>query len=564
MTRTRLEELSIRSLGVIEDAVLELAPGFTAITGETGAGKTMVVQALALLRGQRADAGLIRAGDDRAAVQGVWMLDDATDRELVDDAGGVVEEGELLVARSVSREGRSRAQIGGANVPAASLQALSDALVAVHGQSDQQRLRGMHAQLTALDRAAGDELVALLAQYRAQLRTWREAERELDEIVTERDARRREAEELRADLEALEAIDPQPGEDAELDALAHRLEHVESLRALVAEAHTALTGDDGVDASTLVGAARRLVERGERDDAALAPTLALLADAEAAVQEAATELSRYADTLEAPERPIDEIQERRAALAPIVRRFGGIEAALEHGRLGALRLVELDADDERTVELEARIAEGRAGADALAERLTTLRTAAAADLELRVQAELRALAMPDARLRIAVTPGDEHHDHGRDDVAILLAPHPGAEPRPVAKAASGGELSRVMLALEVALAADDVPTFVFDEVDAGVGGASAIEIGRRLAALAQHAQVIVVTHLAQVAAFADRHITVVKATDGSVTASSVHTVRDDARVEELARMLAGTASETALAHAAELLADAHATPQRGR
>ncbi|WP_313959356.1 DNA repair protein RecN [Agrococcus jejuensis] len=560
MTRTRLEELAIRSLGVIDDAVLELAPGFTAITGETGAGKTMVVQALSLLRGARADAGLIRAGDDRAAVQGVWMLDDATDRELVDDAGGVVEDGELLVARSVSREGRSRAQIGGANVPAASLQSLADSLVAVHGQSDQQRLRGAQAQLAALDRAAGEALAALLVDYRAHLHAWRDAERELTTITTERDARRREADDLRTELEALEAIDPQPGEDAELDALAHRLEHVESLRAIVAEAHTAITGEDGLDATTLVGTARRLVERGERDDAALATALSLLADAEAAVQEAAAELTRYADTLEAPERPIDEIQERRAALAPVVRRYDSIEAALEHGRLGALRLVELDADDERTVELEQRIAAERDAADALAARITEVRTASAAELEERVQHELRALAMPDARLRIAVTPGDEHHEHGRDDVAILLAPHPGAEPRPVAKAASGGELSRVMLALEVALAADDVPTFVFDEVDAGVGGASAIEIGRRLAALAQHAQVIVVTHLAQVAAFADRHITVVKATDGSVTASSVHTVRDDARVEELARMLAGTASDTALAHAAELLADAHAAP----
>lgn len=555
MTRTRLDELTIHGLGVIDDATLELGAGFTAITGETGAGKTMVVQALALLRGQRADAGYVRAGQQRAAVQGVWMLESAADLEtVVTDAGGLIEDGELLVARSVSAEGRSRAQLGGANVPAGVLQQLTDRLVAVHGQSDQQRLRSSVAQRAALDRAAGEELAAVLAQYRSHRAAWLAATAERERIVGEREARAREADVLRLELEELEAIDPQPGEDDELAALSRRLEHVEALRQLTGEAHASLSSDDGPDAVSLVGQARRLVERAHGDDESLTEPLALLADAEAVVGEASAALARYLDALEAPGRSLDDVHERRAQLSPIVRRYGSIAAALEHGRAGALRIAELDDDDARTSELDATIEREIGETTRLADQATALRVLAAEQLERAVETELRALAMPDARLRIQVTTGDDCLEHGRDEVEVLLAPHPGADPRPVAKAASGGELSRVMLAIEVALAADDVPTFVFDEVDAGVGGAAAIEIGRRLAALAEHAQVIVVTHLAQVAAFATRHIRVEKQTDGSVTASSVRVVDGDDRLEELARMLAGSATPTALAHAAELLA----------
>ncbi|SDS49608.1 DNA repair protein RecN [Agrococcus carbonis] len=563
---TRLDELTIRSLGVIDDARVPVGAGFTAITGETGAGKTMVVQALALLRGERADAGVIRAGSDRAAVQGVWLVDDAEATALVEDAGGTVDDGELILGRGISRgpEGsvRSRAQAGGAAVPAGLLRDLADRLVAVHGQSDQQRLRSAEAQAAALDRAAGEPLERLLAEYRMEHTAWTDARDAAERIRTQHDARAAEAASIRAELEELEAFDPQPGEQDELAAIAGRLEHSESLRAELAEAHAALSGDDAADAVTRsaivqAGTARRLVERASTDDAALTEALDLLVQADALLQEASASIVKALEDLERPERSLDEVQQRRADLSGLERRLGRpLEVALEEAPANALRLAELDGDDEQLALLAAEEQRRLEAATALADRLSALRQDAARRLEAAVGDELAALAMPNARLVVEVAQVEALGPLGRDRVTMLLAPHPGAEPRPIQKGASGGELSRIMLALEVALADESVPTMVFDEVDAGVGGAAAIEIGRRLARLAEHCQVIVVTHLAQVAAFAEHHVRVEKGTDGRITASQVTRVDGEERLAELARMLSGTASETALAHARELLEDA--------
>lgn len=566
---TRLDELTIRSLGVIDDARVPIGAGFTAITGETGAGKTMLVQALALLRGERADAGVIRSGADRAAVQGVWLVDDTDAVALVEDAGGSLDDGELILGRALSRgadgAARSRAQAGGAAVPAGLLRELADRLVAVHGQADQQRLRSADAQAAALDRAAGDALAAVLDQYRREHAAWTDARDAAQRIRTQHDARAAEAASLRAELEDLEAIDPQPGEQDELAAIANRLEHAESLRMDLAEAHAALSSDeDAPDAVTLAGTARRLVERASADDAALAEALELLVQADALLQEAAGSIVKALEDLERPERSLDEVQQRRADLTALERRLGRpLDEALDAAPQAALRLAELDGDDEQLQVLAEQEQQRLQAATALADRLSALRQEAALRLEEAVGEELRALAMPNARLIVEVAQGQELGLSGRDRVTMLLAPHPGAEPRPVQKGASGGELSRVMLAIEVALAAgplaeSSVPTMVFDEVDAGVGGAAAIEIGRRLARLAQHCQVIVVTHLAQVAAFAEHHVRVEKGTDGRITASQVGEVTGDDRLAELARMLSGTASETALAHARELLEDSRA------
>ena len=556
---TRLDDLTIRSLGVIDEARVPFGPGFTAITGETGAGKTMVVQALSLLRGERADAGVIRSGEERAAVQGVWLLDDPDAVGLVEDAGGTVETGELILGRALTREGRSRAQAGGAAVPAGLLRELADRLVAVHGQADQQRLRSAEAQAEALDRAAGAPLGAVLTQYRAAHAAWTGAREEAQRIRTEHDTRAAEAAAVREELEELEAFDPQPGEQEELAALAHRLEHAESLRSDLAEAHGALMNDDALDAVTLAGQARRLVERAAGDDPSLEEALELLVQADALLQDASATIVNALDDLERPERSVDEVQQRRADLSGLERRLGRpIEAALEAAPRAALRLAELEGDEAELERLEAEEARHLAAATALADRLSAMRHDAARQLEQAVGEELAALAMPNARLVVEVTQTGAMTLTGRDRVTMLLAPHPGAEPRPVHKGASGGELSRIMLALEVALSAGSlaegsVPTMVFDEVDAGVGGAAATEIGRRLARLAEHCQVIVVTHLAQVAAFAEHHVRVEKGTDGRVTASQVSRVEGEERLAELARMLSGTASETALAHARELL-----------
>ncbi|WP_395243396.1 DNA repair protein RecN [Agromyces sp. MMS24-K17] len=558
-----IEELGIRDLGVIAEASLPLGPGFTAVTGETGAGKTMVVTALGLLLGARGDAGTIRSGAKQAWVEGRWLLPDVPEavRDRVEEAGGEIEAGELLLGRSVSAEGRSRAVVGGRSAPVGVLADLGDELVVVHGQADQQRLRSTVAQRDALDRFGGGPLQAALAEYRVAFEAWRADAAELEALREAHDARLREADELRAALEEIEAADPQPGEDVELQERADRLTNLEDLRLAAAQAHELVSSeaalDDAPDAITLVESARRHVERMAPHDAALEPIAEALQNAGFLLADAAADLSGYLVGLDADgARELEVVQERRALLTGLARRIGGtLDDVLEFRRSGGLRLVELDGDDDRIAELEASVASGRAAVDELADRVTALRTDAAARLATAVTAELAALAMPDAELHVGVEPAPEPTVHGRDHVAILLRPHPGAEPRSVSKGASGGELSRVMLAIEVVIAgADPVPTFVFDEVDAGVGGAAAIEIGRRLARLAERSQVIVVTHLAQVAAFATNHLSVVKGTDGRVTASSVRQLAGTEREAEMARLLSGLAdSESGLAHARELL-----------
>ncbi len=561
-----IEELSIRDLGVIGEARLPLGPGFTAVTGETGAGKTMVVTALALLLGERADAGAIRAGSAQAGVEGRWLVPaDGAVAERVREAGGELDpagpqgDAELILARTVSAEGRSRGIVGGRSTPVGVLAELGERLVVVHGQSEQLRLRSAAAQREALDRSAGSGHAEALDAYAEAYQAWRTLAGELEVLTIDRDARAREAEQLRLDLAEFEQLAPQPGEEDELAGRAERLGNLEDLRTaavLAQEAISAQSGEEHPDAVGLVEEARRALARVAEHDAALAPVREALDTISFQLAEASTELSHYLGGLDVDgARELEAVQERRAALAAFARKHGApLDEVIESlGRAG-LRLVELDGDDDRIVRLEAEVADAASRRDALADRLTAGRRAAAEELETRVSAELAALAMPDARLVVNVEEG-ELGPHGRDRIAFLLRPHAGAEPRPLAKGASGGELSRVMLALEVVLAAGgEVPTFVFDEVDAGVGGASAIEIGRRLARLAESAQVIVVTHLAQVAAFASNHLVVVKDRDGQVTASSVRRVDDEERVAEMARLLSGLPdSSTGLEHARELL-----------
>jgi DNA repair protein RecN (Recombination protein N) len=557
-----IEELGIRDLGVIGEATLPLGPGFTAVTGETGAGKTMVVTALGLLLGARGDAGAVRAGAKQAWVEGRWIVpEEGAIAERVAETGGEVEAGELLLGRSVTSEGRSRAVVGGRSTPVGVLGELGDDLVVVHGQADQQRLRSAVAQREALDRFAGAPLQDVLLAYRQAFQAWRADATELDRLRDAHDARAREAEELRAALEEIEVADPQPGEDADLTERADRLSNLEGLRMAAAQARALISAEDPVDgapdAVELVDSARRHLDRVVEHDGALAPIVEALQNAGFLLSDAATELAGYLAGLDADgARELELVQGRRAQLAALTRRHGGsLDEVLEFRRTGGLRLVELDGDDERIEVLEASVERSAAEVDRLASELSGLRAEAAARLAGRVTAELGALAMPDARLTVSVDSGHEPAAHGRDQVAILLRPHPGAEPRPVSRGASGGELSRVMLAIEVVIAGTDpVPTFVFDEVDAGVGGAAAIEVGRRLSRLAEQSQVIVVTHLAQVAAFATNHLSVVKGTDGQVTASSVRQLTGAEREAEMARLLSGLSdSESGLAHARELL-----------
>lgn len=556
-----IEQIRIRDLGVIADTTLTLGPGFTAITGETGAGKTMVVTALGLLMGERSDAGAVRSGADAARVGGLVRTEDPQVAELVEDAGGEIEDGDLTLTRTVSSEGRSRASVGGSAAPVGSLAKLADRLFAVHGQSEQLRLRSAAAQREMLDRFGGGELLGLLADYQRAHTRRREVEAELTRLSEARDERVREAARLREELEQIEAVDPQAGEETELKQRIERLSNLEELRGATSAALRAIAsdGDDpfASDASGLVDGALRDIERVVAADAQLESLAESLRSLSFQLSDVGRELAGYASNLD-QDGPgeLAAANERLAALNGLLRLYGEDTAAvIAHGAASAARLSELEGDDDRIAQLGQRLNNARDEEHELAARLTEMRTEAAARLGSLVTSELHELALPDAVFVVEIGPA-ELGKYGADEVKLLLQPHPGASPRPLAKGASGGELSRVMLALEVVVAASDpVPTFVFDEVDAGVGGAAAIEIGRRLARLAQSSQVIVVTHLAQVAAFANNHLQVVKDSAGGFTQSSCRLLEGEDRLAEMARLLSGLSdSESALAHASELLA----------
>lgn len=573
-----LEEMRIRSLGVIDDAVVELSPGFTAVTGETGAGKTMVVTSLGLLLGGRADPALVRIGAGSAVVEGrIALPPGAPVAARAAEAGAELDEGALLVSRTVSAEGRSRAHLGGRSVPVGLLAELADELVAVHGQTDQQGLLKPARQRGALDRYAGDGVAVPLAAYGEAYKRLRAVTTELEEITTRARERAQEADLLRFGLGEIEAVEPRPGEDVELAAEAERLGHAESLASAAALAHAALAGQpedpEVVDATTLVAGAGRALEAVRAHDPALAALADRMGEISILLSDVAGELAGYADDLDADPLRLAAVEERRAALTQLTRKYGtDIAAVLAWAEQSTARLTELDGDDDRIGELTEERDRLRDELSVLAQRLTDARTEAADRFADAVTAELASLAMPHARVSFAIRQTEDpdgvevdgrrvaYGPAGADEVELLLAPHPGAPPRPIAKGASGGELSRVMLAVEVVFAGTDpVPTYLFDEVDAGVGGKAAVEIGRRLAKLAKTAQVVVVTHLPQVAAFADRQLLVEKTNDGSVTRSGVTVLEGEDRVRELSRMLAGQEdSETARAHAEELLATARA------
>ncbi len=552
-----IEEIRISSLGVIDASVLELGAGLTVITGETGAGKTMVVTALGLLLGGRADSGAVRTGAKQARVEGVVGASDLPAfAASVEEAGGEVEDGAVVLARNVSAEGRSRAYVGGASVPVATLTEVAEPLVAVHGQSDQHRLLVPRAQRDAVDRFGGPRLAALLDAYTDVYRRLDATTRELDKVVATARERVREADLLRFGLGEVEAVSPEPGEDDALAAEESRLGFSDTLRTAAEQARSALSSDDGgPDALATTSAARGLLDGVREHDPEAAELADRLAEVVYLVSDVAADVASYATRIDTDPTRLAAVSERRAALTALTRKYGDtIDEVLTWSAQAATRLLDLDGTDERIAALTGERDRLRDDLTAAAAALSKARAKAARTLEKQVTGELALLAMPHARLRIEVTP-IEPAAHGADDVQLLLAANTGSEPRPLSKGASGGELSRVMLAIEVSLAGTSpVPTFVFDEVDAGVGGAAAVEVGRRLAELARTAQVLVVTHLPQVAAYADRHVLVQKSSDGSITSSGLTVLDDGARERELSRMLAGLAdSDTALAHARELL-----------
>ncbi|MFC7619088.1 DNA repair protein RecN [Microlunatus sp. GCM10028923] len=568
-----ISELRITNLGVINSATIELDPGLTVVTGETGAGKTMIVTGMGLLLGARSDPKAVRTGAGQARVEGVFTGPDRTTRSRVDELGGELEGDELLVARQVTAAGRSRSWVGGAQVPVGSGSAVVEELITIHGQSEQLRLTSPDRQRELLDAYAGDAVSGSLDGYRERYAERQQARAELAELTEQAQSRAREIDLLRFGLAEIEKIDPQPGEDADLAAEATRLQRSDDLRQSAAAAMVALAGgeDEAGGAMSAIAAARKEIETLAATDPDAEKLRGRVQDLSYALTELTSAAADYLDGLDAEPGRLEQIAERRSELATLTRKYGSdCDEVLAWAAEAANRLGGLESGDERIDELTARIAVLDEELAELAGRISEARREAAATFATLVEAELAALAMPHARLSFAVTE-TELGPHGADAVELLFSANPGSEPRGLGKVASGGELSRVRLAIEVILAAEsgNRGTFVFDEVDAGVGGKVAVEIGRRLSALARRAQVVVVTHLAQVAAFGDRHYVVVKADDGQVTTSGVQRVADDQRAAELARMMAGLdTTDSSLAHARELIETADrartAKPARAR
>ena len=571
-----IETISIENLGVIAQAELPLGPGLTALTGETGAGKTMVLTSLKLLLGSKADPAIVRAGTQRCVVEGAFALEeDAKCIQIAQEAGCEIEDDLLLASRVVPATGRSRAHLGGRAVPASVLGQVGSRLVSIHGQADQLRLRTAAAQRRALDAVGGSEHEQLCRQYSSCYRAWNQARQDLENWREQALAREGEIAGLRHALEQLEALDPKPGEDQALAEEASRLENLDLLRSGAAQAANAISGDelndDVANVIALVSVARRSLENAADHDSRLASLMPRLNEVAALTSDLAMELTDYLADLDADPDRLAWVHERREQLRRGCLEIGGlgqvfanVDELLAFGQHCAVRLAQLDGPLDREAELAAEVERTGKELKTVAKRLSQARTKLAKLLSQQVSAELEGLMMRGAKLQVRLDPLEQPGPTGMEEVELLLRAHPGAAALPLEKGASGGELSRIMLALEVVLAqhtATKRHTFVFDEIDAGVGGRAAVEIGRRLAALARHHQVIVVTHLAQVAAWAQTQLVVVKQVgqaSNEATTTAVETVSGPERVRELARMLSGQSdSQTALRHAEELLEQAN-------
>ncbi|EKF23590.1 DNA repair protein RecN [Mycolicibacterium hassiacum DSM 44199] len=583
-----LSEIRIESLGAISSATAEFDRGLTVLTGETGTGKTMVVTGLHLLGGARADSARVRSGADRAVVEGRFTTDelgeDVTARinEILEASGAERDEdGSVIAARSVNRDGPSRAYLGGRSVPAKSLSSFTAELLALHGQNDQLRLMRPEQQRAALDRYAGVD--KQLKRYRTVRDEWLTARQDLINRTQRARELAQEADRLKFSLNEIDAIAPEPGEDDALVADIRRLSELDALREAAYTARAALTGPDDpgpddLSASQSVAQAKTALQA--TGDTALTALAQQLDEALAVITSVSGELGSFLSGLPTDASALEAKLARQAELRTLTRKYAAdINGVLEWARQARDRLAQLDVSEEALTELQRRVESLQAEVIAAAEELTKARTRAAKGLSKAVTAELSGLAMADAAFTVSVGPLPAKPDDsapltlpsgqvvhagrdGVDNVEFGFAAHRGTDVLPLSKSASGGELSRVMLALEVVLAASaEGTTMVFDEVDAGVGGRAAVQIGRRLAKLARTHQVIVVTHLPQVAAYADVHLVVDSGgRDGRKHAASrVRRLDDEERVAELARMLAGLGeTDSGRAHARELLEAARA------
>ena len=560
--KSSLEEISIRSLGVIESSNIEFKPGLTVLTGETGAGKTMVLTALGLVLGSKSDSDLVRAGQERAIVTGKFAVPKDLASQII-DAGGEIEEESVVISRTVSTAGKSRVLVGGVVSSAAAVSSFASSLVEIHAQSSSSKLTKPGVARELLDRFAGIDL----NDYQQTFDQYQQMLRRVNELKEQLSQADRQIAELSELADEFAKLNPRSGEFVEIENEIAKLGSVEVLNQAVSAALNLFENED-LSAVNMLQQIRKSLDQVNGRDKHLDAITERYTESLLNLQDISSDLSSYLSQLEADPNRFEKLQDRKASLSSLLKRYGkgsDKEAAFEQllidGKSAKERIADLSGGDQRVAELQKE-------ADSLFKQLqeqglalSKLRKEKGENLSSQVTDEVRSLSMPNASFVIEQTVGDVKNSksftsNGIDEISILFSAHSGGTPLALNKVASGGELSRVMLALEVVIAeAEPIGTYIFDEVDAGVGGKAAVEIGRRLSKLSKSSQVIVITHLAQVAAWADNHLVVKKSENGLVTQSDVMEVSATERKIEIARMLSGQEdSQTAQEHAGELLA----------
>ena len=567
--RSYLEEISIRNLGIIDSSSLELSKGLNVLTGETGAGKTMILTALSLLLGAKSESALVRHGSERLLTSATFSIPNSI-KPLIEERGGLVEEGSLILTRSVAADGKSKATASGATVNASTLSEITEPLIAIHGQSANSQIVKSSRQRELLDLFGGKDIAVSLDRYLISYSAYNEMKAKLKSLVANATARDSQIAELETLTKQWATLKPTRDEFAAVEDEIRKLASVEDLR-IAASGASAAIGDEDGGVLTVLGQARKFLEAAKGKDQSLDEISSTVAESFYLIDDAYAALISYLASLEADPSRLDYLQERKAALVAFVKKWGGSGSVDEEMAEIALRvksaketIADLQGGEERITQMEAELNSIKNTLLADAQSLTAERAKAAKKLSEQVTIEIAGLSMPHTRFYANVVAPDyagalkeaDFTVNGCDEITMSIQAHKDGPQVALGKGASGGEMSRIMLALEVVIAASaPVGTYIFDEVDAGVGGKAAIEVGRRLQALSQHAQVIVVTHLPQVAAWADRHFVVAKDSDGQIVQSGVRQLDEKARVAEIARMLAGLdESVSAQEHAAELLA----------
>ncbi len=565
--RTFLEELTIRSIGVIEHSTVEIAPGLTVLTGETGAGKTMILTALNLIMGGKSDSSLVRKGSERLVASGRFSIPKSS-INFFENNGLDVEDDQLIITRTVNADGKSKATCNSIAVTASALSTAAEYLVEVHAQAANLSITKSAKQRELLDRFAGAEVAEQILSYRTVLNNYHDLKERIAQLKQSMNTRESELSALREFVSIMQKLKVEKGEYAEILIEIERLSSVEELRLAASQSHSVLEEQEQGSLTTL-GLARKALDTARAKDPLLEQAFAQISEAFFIIDDAKNDLASYLSKLEADPARLDYLNARKSELVAVVKRYSsasdidaGLTELIERLNNSRESIDDLEGGDQKLKELEVQLTQIKKTLVSEAKLLTELRTKAATKISDLVSREMSELSMPHALFNVQLQSADysalKESDFtltGCDEVTMLIQNHRDAPLVPLAKGASGGEMSRVMLALEVVIASTHpVGTYVFDEVDAGVGGKAAIEVGRRLFALSKHAQVIVVTHLPQVAAWADSHYVVTKNSDGSISESNVRKVQEGSRVEEIARMLSGMeSSSSALEHAAELL-----------